>query len=39
MVVGVVAATEWSQREQRKEVTEGFGLEASIRADVAQTGD
>jgi len=38
MVIRVVAATEQSQREERKANTEGVGLEASIHADVTQTG-
>jgi len=38
MVLRVVAATERSQREERKADTEGVGLEASIQAYVMQTG-
>ena len=38
MVKRVVAGTEWDQREGRKADTEGVGLEASIQADLTQTG-
>jgi hypothetical protein len=38
MVARVVAATEWDRKEERKLDTEGVGLEASIQADLTQTG-
>ena len=38
MVARVVAATERDQREERKSDTEGVGLDASIHADLMQTG-
>jgi hypothetical protein len=38
MVKRVVAATEWDQREGRMADTEGVSIEASIHADVRQTG-
>jgi hypothetical protein len=38
MVATVVAATKRDQKEERKADTEGVGLEASIHADLTQTG-
>ena len=38
MVARVVAATGRDQKEERKADTEGVGLEASIHADLTQTG-
>ena len=38
MVARAVAATERGQKEERRADTEGVGLEASIHADLTQTG-
>jgi hypothetical protein len=38
MFARAVAATAWGQKEERRVGTEGVGLEASIHADLTQTG-